>query len=157
MRRPERTLSSTLEVKRDLVDDGLTIGELARLVGMRTSALRYYESVGLVPAPRRVSGQRRYDPSTVQLIAVIQIAQKAGFTIAEMQTLVNGFAPGTPPAERWKRLAQTKLIEVEAQIQRAHQMQRILQNALQCACLELSDCVVADGTGICQRSPTAAP
>jgi MerR family transcriptional regulator, redox-sensitive transcriptional activator SoxR len=126
----------------------LTIGELARRVGMRTSALRYYESVGLLPAPQRVSGQRRYDPSTVQLIAVLQTA---GFTIAEMQTLVNGFAPGTPPAERWQRLAQTKLTEIDALIQRAEQMKRILHNALHCGCLELSDCVVADETGMCQR------
>ena len=79
------------------MDDVLTIGELARRVGMRTSALRYYESVGLLPAPRRVSGQRRYDPSTVQLIAVLQTAQQAGFTIAEMQTLVNGLLPARRP------------------------------------------------------------
>lgn len=129
----------------------LTIGELARRVGMRTSALRYYESVGLLPAPRRVSGQRRYDPSTVQLIAVLQTAQQAGFTIAEMQTLVNGFAPGTPPAERWQHLARTKLTEIDALIQRAQQMQRILHNALHCGCLELTACIAAGEIGLCER------
>jgi MerR family redox-sensitive transcriptional activator SoxR len=73
---------------------------VARRVGIRTSALRYYERVGLLPAPRRVSGRRRYDESTVQMLRLIQLAQGAGFTVAEIQTLLHGFAPDTPPAAR---------------------------------------------------------
>ncbi|MCI0396685.1 MAG: MerR family transcriptional regulator [Chloroflexi bacterium] len=120
--------------------DGMTIGEVARLVGVRTSTLRYYESIGLLPAPRRANGRRRYDSSVVQTLAVLQLAQRAGFTIAEMQTLLHGFEPDTPPAARWRVLARDKIIELDAQIERAQQMKRILEAALQCGCLRLEDC-----------------
>ena len=56
----------------------LAIGEVARRAGIQASALRYYESIGLMPAPRRVSGRRRYDESTVQMLKIVQLAQDRG-------------------------------------------------------------------------------
>lgn len=120
----------------------LTIGEVAQRAGMRTSALRYYESVGLLPVPQRASGgHRRYDPSVLSLLAVLQMAQQAGFTIAEMHMLVAGFSPDTPAFERWGQLAQRKLQEVEAVIAHAQQTKQILEQLVQCGCLRLEDCV----------------
>jgi MerR family transcriptional regulator, redox-sensitive transcriptional activator SoxR len=118
-----------------------TIGEVARQTGVATSTLRYYESVGLLKPARRVSGQRRYRPEVVQQMAVLQLAQHVGFTIAEMRMLVNGFAPPTPASERWRLLAQQKLVEVRQRIEHAQQMQAILEHLLQCGCLRLEDCV----------------
>ena len=67
----------------------LTIGEVARRAGMRTSALRYYESVGLLPAPRRVyGGHRRYDANIFELLSVLRMAQQAGFSIADFINLL---------------------------------------------------------------------
>ena len=123
----------------------MTIGEVARRAGMRTSALRYYESVGLLPEPRRVyGGHRRYDESVLELLSVLQMAQQAGFSIAEMHVLVAGFPPGTPASERWQLLAQKKLSEVEAVIVHAQQTKRLLEGLLQCSCLRLEDCVQGD-------------
>lgn len=65
--------------------DQLTIGETARRAGVRPSALRYYESVGLLDAPRRISGRRRYDSQVLNRLSVIRLAQDAGFTIAEIR------------------------------------------------------------------------
>jgi MerR family redox-sensitive transcriptional activator SoxR len=118
----------------------LTIGEVARRAGIRSSALRYYESIGLLPAPQRVNGRRRYDSSVLHMLGVIHLAQQAGFTMAEIQTLFYGFAPETPPMERWRPLAEHKLGEVRALIARAQQMQRILESLLSCGCLHLEDC-----------------
>jgi MerR family redox-sensitive transcriptional activator SoxR len=118
----------------------LTIGEVARRAGMRTSALRYYESIGLLPAPRRVNGRRRYDASVIELLGVIHLAQQAGFTMAEIQTLFHGFGFETPPVERWRPLAERKLGEVQALIARAQHMQRILEDLLRCGCLRLEEC-----------------
>ena len=118
----------------------LTIGEVARRAGIRTSALRYYESIGLLPAPRRVNGRRRYDPAAIQMLSVIQLAQQAGFTIAEIQTLFHGFAAGTPPADRWRPLAKHKLGEIDALIARAQHMKRLLEMLLQCGCPSLEEC-----------------
>ena len=132
----------------------LAIGEVARRAGIRPSALRYYESIGLMPAPKRVSGRRRYDESTVQMLKVIQLAQQAGFTVAEIQTLLHGFAPDTPPAARWQPLAQQKIAELDALIVRAQQMKFILENGLNCGCLRLEDCAIALERGCCEEQAT---
>lgn len=79
----------------------LMIGEVARRAGMRTSALRYYEDMGLLSPPHRVGGgHRRYDPSIFDTLAVLRLAQRAGFSIAEMHMLVAGFSQDTPASER---------------------------------------------------------
>lgn len=120
----------------------LTIGEVARQIGLRPSALRYYESIGLLPASRRVNGRRRYDESILQRLALLQLAQRAGFTMAEIQTLFHGFAPDTPPATRWQELAQKKMGELDSLIARAQQMKHFLEGGLRCQCLRLEDCVI---------------
>ena len=120
----------------------LTIGEVARKAGIRTSALRYYESMGLLPEPRRVyGGHRRYDERIFELLAILRLAQQADFTIAEMRMLVSGFPPETSASERWQFLVQKKLQEVEATIAHAQQTKRLLQGLSQCSCLHLEDCV----------------
>ncbi|MFN8563711.1 MAG: MerR family transcriptional regulator [Anaerolineae bacterium] len=65
----------------------MTISEVARRVGVRTSTLRYYESIGLLPAPKRVSGRRRYDSAVLQRLEIIRTAQQAGFTLAELASV----------------------------------------------------------------------
>jgi MerR family redox-sensitive transcriptional activator SoxR len=136
--------------------EDLAIGEVARRAGIRPSALRYYESIGLMPAPKRVSGRRRYGEGTVQMLRVVQLAQQAGFTVAEIQTLLHGFAPDTPPAARWRPLAQQKIAELDALVERAQQMKRILEVGLSCGCLRLEDCAIELERGGCSDSATAA-
>lgn len=128
--------------------ENLSIGEVARRAGIQPSALRYYESIGLMPTPQRVSGRRRYDESTVQMLRIVQLAQSAGFSIADIQVLLHGFDTNTPPAARWQPLASRKIAELDAQILRAQQMKRILEKGLNCDCLRLEDCaVVLDQSG----------
>jgi MerR family redox-sensitive transcriptional activator SoxR len=128
----------------------LTIGEVARQAGIRPSALRYYESIGLLPAPKRLNGRRRYDSSTVQQLTVLQLARQAGFSIAEIQTLFHGFAPETPPAARWQALAERKLCELDQLIERAQHMRQVLQAGLGCGCLRLEDCLIVEGEERCR-------
>lgn len=129
----------------------LAIGEVARRAGIQPSALRYYESIGLMPAPKRVGGRRRYDPGTVQILKVVQLAQSAGFTVAEIRVLLHGFAPDTPPAARWQPLARQKLHELDALIARVQQMKRVLEAGLNCGCLRLEDCAVVLEEGGCSE------
>jgi MerR family redox-sensitive transcriptional activator SoxR len=120
--------------------EALAIGEVARRAGVRPSTLRYYESVGLLPPPSRVHGHRRYDPSVFSLLALLRMAQQAGFTLAEMHLLVHGFSQETPASERWQQLARQKLEEVEALIAHAQQTKQLLERLVQCECLRLEDC-----------------
>lgn len=126
----------------------LTIGEVAAKMGLRTSAIRYYESERLLNPSRRVSGQRRYNRGVLQTIAIIQFAQSIGFTIEQVRTLLHEFPADTPPSERWQALATQKLVEVEELIRRATHMKQILESTLGCECARLEDCVTGIENGL---------
>lgn len=132
----------------------LSIGEVAKRAGLRASALRYYESIGLLPEPSRVNGRRYYDESVLQRLAILQLAQKAGFTMVEIDELLHGFAADASPAERWQAMAHKKLVELEATITRAQQMKLVLEHGLRCNCLRLEDCVVVMERG-CEQNPNS--
>lgn len=140
----KRTLSQERSVR--IVTGGMTIGEVAQEAGIRPSALRYYESVGVLPKPERRNGRRRYDDEVLREVldrlAVVSIAQQAGFTVAEIRMLLHGFSADAPPSERWRILAREKLTEVEALIERAQGMKRVLERGLGCECLRIEDCVL---------------
>jgi len=125
----------------------LAIGEVAEQTGIPPSTLRYYESAGVLPKPRRVGGQRRYDPTVIRLLALLRFAQQAGFTVAEMRTLVQGFGPETRPSERWAILARKKLTELDEVVARARRMKRLLEVGLRCGCLRLEDCQIVTARG----------
>lgn len=116
------------------------IGDVARRAGIKPSAIRYYERIGLLPEAERVSGWRRYDESALDRLAVIELAQRAGFTLAEIRTLLNGFSPDTAPSARWQELARKKIPEVDEFITRAGGMKRLLEEGLDCECLSLEQC-----------------
>lgn len=116
------------------------IGELARKAGMATSTIRYYERIGLLPPSKRVNTKRRYDTSILQKLSVIRMAQHAGFTIAEIQTLLHDFPVDTPPSERWQSLAGKKISELNELINRVQAMKLLLEQTLQCHCLTIEDC-----------------
>ena len=116
-----------------------SIGEVARRVGLSTSALRYYETLGLLPPPERASGRRRYDEDALDRLAMIDVAQRAGFTLAEAKLLLDGLQADVAPTEEWRDLAQHKLSEVDELIARAQAMRELLQTWLRCDCLTLED------------------
>ena len=120
----------------------MRIGDVARRAGVRTSLLRYYEEVGLLPPPHRVSGQRRYDESVLRRLVVIDVAQRAGFTLDEIRDLVD--AGADPLSERLRRLADQKLPAIEALIDRAERVRAWLDVARACDCAAIEDCVLFD-------------
>jgi MerR family transcriptional regulator, redox-sensitive transcriptional activator SoxR len=120
----------------------MTIGEVAQKVGVAPSTLRYWESVGILPAAPRENGQRRYDERVFQRVAIIRVAQEAGFNVGEIRTLLHGFSRNVPPSARWKALASAKLDEIETQIARAEAMKRVLMEGLECDCLRLEQCAL---------------
>ena len=118
----------------------LSIGQVARESGLSASALRYYERVGLLPAPPRRSRQRRYGPEVFGRLELIGLALAAGFTVRETRTFLSGFAADTPPAARWRALAARKLKEIEALVERAQRMKALLETSFRCRCASLADC-----------------
>src|SRR5260370_41479332 len=92
----------------------LTISEVARQVGLRSSAIRYYEQMGILPAAGRVSGQRRYDRTVLYRLAVVQQARQGGFALEEIRTLLFAFPDGTRAEARLRKLAYGKPHELDA-------------------------------------------
>jgi DNA-binding transcriptional MerR regulator len=119
-----------------MLEPELTIGELASRTGVATSALRYWEELGLMPAPSRVSGQRRYPASAVELVGVILSLREAGFSLRELKTLV----AGGPALDGWRPLAQRKLIELDQRIAQAQAARTALAHALDCPHEHLLQC-----------------
>jgi DNA-binding transcriptional MerR regulator len=115
----------------------LTIGELARRAGVTASALRYYEELGLLPPPARISGQRRYPESAARLVAAILLYSDAGFTLAEQKALMA--SPESAPGD-WKRLARRKLAELDEQIARAQAAREAIRHGLRCPHEDITQC-----------------
>ncbi|MCP5058939.1 MAG: MerR family transcriptional regulator [bacterium] len=118
----------------------LRIGEIAARSGIAASAIRFYESEGLLPNPVRQSGRRVYDESILQRLGLIDLAKRAGFSVAEIKKLMAGFARRTPPAERWRGLTEMKLKQLDQRIAEAEQMKRVLRVVRSCRCPSLEDC-----------------
>jgi MerR family redox-sensitive transcriptional activator SoxR len=120
----------------------MRIGEVAQRAGVKTSLLRYYEDVGLLPQPERVSGQRRYDETVLRRLAVIDVAQRAGMSLHEIRLFVQH---GTEPMSgQLRELAARKLPEIDALIERAQRVRAWLETATGCDCQGIDDCALFD-------------
>jgi DNA-binding transcriptional MerR regulator len=115
----------------------LTIGELARRVGVATSALRYWEEIGMLPAAARISGQRRYPQSAAELVAVILLLRDVGFSLAEQKAFM---ASRAAASRGWQRLARRKLAELDDQIAKAQTAREAIDHALGCSCEDIFNC-----------------
>lgn len=97
--------------------DLLTIGQLARRVGLRTSALRYYEEQGLLaPAGRTPAGYRLYHPDAEQVLRFIQRAQRLGFSLADIYALLHGLQSSPLSDEAVAALAEERYLTLERRL-----------------------------------------
>src|SRR3954452_20212851 len=125
---------------------GLRIGEVAEMAGVNTSLIRYYERIGLLPAPERVGGQRRYDHAVLRRLAVIDVAQRAGLSLEEISELLE--IGSEPLSDRLQGLAQRKLPEFEALIDRAEKVKAWLTTATGCGCQSVDECALFDDASL---------
>lgn len=119
----------------------MSIGEVAEIAEVATSTLRYYEEIGLIAPPKRVNGRRRFTPAILPILALIQLAKDANFTLDEIKELLYDFPAETPVSERWQTIAQRKIKEVEQMIREAESTKALLEESLNCLHLhfELDD------------------
>ena len=118
----------------------LSIGEVAKRTGVAASALRYYEHAGLIPKADRQGGKRVYGEDILDRLALVGAAKAAGFTVAEMKTLLSGFARRSTPGPRWRKLAERKLAELEERAAEIERMKRVLGAMAGCECPTLQAC-----------------
>lgn len=119
------------------VDTLLSIGDVAGRSGVPASTLRYYEQTGLLPAPARTAGRRRYEPSVLTRLEVIALCKAAGFTLDEIRALLADDDPGRPVS---RALAARKLTDIDAQIATLGRARSIIEWGMQCRCPSIDSC-----------------
>jgi MerR family transcriptional regulator, redox-sensitive transcriptional activator SoxR len=122
------------------VAEDLAISDVARVFGLRTSAIRYYEQIGILPPPMRKNGQRRYGNNALFRLAVVQRARETGFTLEEIRELFFGFPPGTPPPKRWHKLSERKIAELQERMKQLKLIESLLKRVENCRCDALEEC-----------------
>jgi len=129
------------------VTEELLIGEVARRAGIRPSAIRYYESIGLLPEPERISGRRRYPAEIVRTLSIISAAQRAGLSLDDVRELLVSSDANGGVSERLRTIAQRRLPEIDALIERARLVRGWLEAAADYRCPTLEDCPLFDELG----------
>jgi MerR family redox-sensitive transcriptional activator SoxR len=119
----------------------LTIGEVARRTGVAASALRFYESSGLIRAMRTDGNQRRYARATLRRIAFIQAGKAAGIPLAEIQAALTRLPSERAPNRRdWEALSQSWRQDLDRRIATLTALRDRLTGCIGCGCLSLDTC-----------------
>lgn len=119
------------------VQPSLTVGELARASGVAPSAVRFYETHGLLTSERTAGNQRRFREPDVCRTKVIRVAQRVGLTIAEIKAMFDEL-PADPSVADWERLTERLMAEANDRIR---QLRSVLDD-------------IASGEKLCELPPT---
>jgi MerR family transcriptional regulator, redox-sensitive transcriptional activator SoxR len=137
-------------------NETLTIGELSARSGVAPSALRYYETMGLIRAGRTGGNQRRYDRGELRRVAFVRIAQQVGISLEEIRAALDELPAGrTPTKADWARLSARWRRKLDARIALLEGLRDQLSGCIGCGCLSLKRCqlynpgdrLAATGTG----------
>lgn len=107
----------------------MQIGEFARRAGVNVQTVRYYERRGLLPEPeRRASGYRQYTPAALERLQFIRRAQELGFTLNEIDELLQLRTDPQTTAAQVKARAEAKIADVDTRIEDLRQIRHALQH-----------------------------
>ena len=118
----------------------MKIGEVARNAGLETSAIRYYEKVGILAKPARESGRRSYPPEVLDLLFLVQFARGVGLSIREVKILFGQGVDSGMISARWATLAKAKIQSLDQQMIRLRAAQKLLSTVLKCGCIDPGEC-----------------
>jgi MerR family redox-sensitive transcriptional activator SoxR len=119
------------------MDTMLSIGDVAAQSGVPASTLRYWEEIGLLPAPDRVGGRRSYSESILRRLTVIRLCKAAGFDLDEVHRLLTDTSPGRPDS---RALAAEKLTQLDEQLAVLAQARAIIELGMRCSCPSIDQC-----------------
>jgi MerR family redox-sensitive transcriptional activator SoxR len=121
--------------------DGLTIGQLSARTGLAVSAIRYYETQGLVSPWRNAGGQRRFDRGDLRRLSFVMIAQQLGFTLPQIRAELDHLPKQrTPTRADWARISKGFRAALDARIEALTRLRDGLDGCIGCGCLSLKTC-----------------
>ncbi|WP_421701353.1 redox-sensitive transcriptional activator SoxR [Aliiroseovarius sp.] len=119
----------------------ISIGQMAERTGLAVSAIRYYETEGLVRPIRTVGGQRQFHRADIRRLSFVRITQQLGFTIAEIRAQLDRLPEARTPTKRdWERLARGFRAELDRRITAMEALRDNLDGCIGCGCLSLQRC-----------------
>ena len=137
-------------------DDVLTVNEVATRSGFAASALRYYESQGLIEATRSSGGQRRFRRSVLRRLAFIRAASNVGLTLEEVRAELNRLPSGrTPTRADWQRISRHWRTRLNEQIGALERLRDGLDSCIGCGCLSLGRCAISNPRDVAATSSEA--
>lgn len=119
----------------------MKIGDVSRKLGLPASAIRYYERKGLLDPPARVSGCRQFGPDEIAVLRFIQLAQAAGFSLAEIEAIRQSSRNGADADGLWHSFALARRAQVRAEIAALQEADEMLSALIDCRCPTLRRCV----------------
>jgi MerR family redox-sensitive transcriptional activator SoxR len=127
------------------VDGALTIGQVATRCGVATSALRYYEDLGLIRSERTGAGHRRFGRAVIRRVAFIVFAQKVGFTLEEVAAELAKLPHNRVPCEAdWARLTGTWMRRIDERMAELQRLRSGLTGCIGCGCLSFGTCALVN-------------
>lgn len=136
--------------------DVLTVSEVASRSGFAASALRYYESQGLIEASRSSGGQRRYERGVLRRLAFIRAASNVGLTLEEIRDELERLPLGrTPTSADWQRITRHWRTRLDEQIAALARLRDGLDSCIGCGCLSLKRCAISNPLDIAAASDDA--
>ena len=121
----------------------LSIGDVAARSGVATSALRFYETKGLIESDRTDGNQRRYPRATLRRVALIRAGQEVGLSLAELAEALETLPHDkTPTKTDWQRLSRSWQSRLDTQIAELIALRDELTDCIGCGCLSLKSCAI---------------
>lgn len=119
----------------------LTIGQLSERSGVASSALRFYETKGLIVSIRTSGNQRRYQASMLRRIALIQVAQTVGFTLEEICYELGDLPMNkTATKKDWEKVANKWKADLDRKMKQIESLKKNLTGCIGCGCLSMEKC-----------------
>lgn len=119
----------------------LTIGEVARRIGISVSAVRFYEDRGLVSAIRSSGNQRRFLRSDIRRLSFALICQRLGLSLREIQAELATLPQARAPTQSdWKKISERVRSALDARIAMLERTRDLLDGCIGCGCLSLEKC-----------------
>lgn len=126
-------------------EDRLSMAEVARRSGFAASALRYYDSQGLIRAERSPGGRRTFERSVLRRLAFIRAASNVGLSLEEIREELAGLpAERTPTKSDWHRISQHWRVRLDEQIAALERLRDGLDSCIGCGCLSLKQCGISN-------------
>ncbi|PWG16355.1 redox-sensitive transcriptional activator SoxR [Salibaculum griseiflavum] len=138
-----------------MAKDGLTIGDLADRTGLAVSAIRFYETHGIVHPVRNAGGHRRYGRHDLRRLSFAMIAQRLGFALSEIaRQMAHLPAHKAPSKSDWTRISTAMRGDIETRIAELERLRDRLDGCIGCGCLSLETCALYNpGDTLAARGP----